>query len=124
MYKLTVSHLNDNSNIVEKVYSYTNTGGTEGNILTGLKERIDADSTAVVTAAVSDNTLTLTTTGGGAFAVATSANMAQSVASVTETIPQTKAAIQRYDNDWYGWVLASRVPPAILAAANWTESVR
>lgn len=124
VYKLTVSHLDDNSNVVEKVYSYTNAGGTAGDILTGLKEQIDADSTAVVTAAVSVDTLTLTTTGGGAFAVATSANMAQSVASVTETISQTMAAIQSYDNDWYGWVLASRVPADILAAADWTESVR
>ena len=124
VYKLTVSHLDDNSNVVEKAYSYTNTGGTASAILTGLKEQIDADSTAVVTAAVSGNTLTLTTTGGGAFAVATSANMAQSVASVTETIPQTMAAIQSYDNDWYGWVLASRDSADILAAANWTESVR
>ena len=124
VYKLTVSHLDDNSNVVEKVYSYTNTGGTAGDILAGLKEQIGADSTAVVTAAVSADTLTLTTTGGGAFAVATSANMAQSVASVTETIPQTMAAIQSYDNDWYGWMLASRDSADILAAANWTESVR
>ena len=124
VYKLTVSHLDDNSNVVEKAYSYTNTGGTAGDILTGLKEQIGADSAAVVTAAVSENTLTLTTKGGGAFAVATSANMAQSVASVTETIPQTMAAIQSYDNDWYGWVLASRNSADILAAANWTESVR
>ena len=124
IYKLTVSHLDDNSNIVEKVYSYTNTGGTAGDILTGLKTLIDADSAAVVTAAVSANTLTLTTTDGNAFAVATSANMAQSVASVTETIPQTMAAIQSYDNDWYGWVLASRAQADILAAADWTESVR
>ena len=124
VYKLTVSHLDDNSNVVEKVYSYTNTGGTAGDILTRLKEQISADSATVVTAAVSENTLTLTTTGGGAFAVATSANMAQSVASVTETIPQTMAAIQSYDNDWYGWVLASRDSADILAAANWTESVR
>lgn len=124
VYKLTVSSLDDNSNVVEKVYSYTNAGGTAGDILTGLKTQIDADSTAVVTAAISDNTLTLTTTGGDAFAVATSANMAQSVASVTETIPQTMAAIQSYDNDWYGWVLASRTQADIIAAANWTESVR
>ena len=124
VYKLTVSNLDDNSNVVEKAYSYTNTGGTAGDILTGLKEQIGADSAAVVTAAVSENTLTLTTKGGGAFAVATSANMAQSVASVTETIPQTMAAIQSYDNDWYGWVLASRNSADILAAANWTESVR
>ena len=124
VYKLTVSYLDDNSNIVEKVYSYTNAGGTAGDILTGLKEQIDADSTAVVTAAVSVDTLTLTTTGGDAFAVATSANMAQSVASVTEAIPETMAAIQQYDNDWYGWVLASRVQADIIAAANWTESVR
>lgn len=123
-YKLTVSHLGDNNNIVEKVYNYTNTGGTAGDVLAGLKERINADSAAVVTAAVSNNTLTLTTTDGDAFAVATSANMTQSVASVTETIPQTMAAIQSYDNDWYGWCLASRVQADILAAANWTESVR
>lgn len=124
VYKLTVSHLDDNSNVVEKVYSYTNTGGTAGDILAGLKEQIDADSAAVVTTAVSVDTLTLTATAGDAFAVATSANMAQSVASVTETIPQTMAAVQSYDNDWYGWVLASRVQADILAAADWTESVR
>lgn len=124
VYKLTVSYMDDNSNVAEKVYSYTNTSGTAGDVLTGLKERINADSAAVVTAAVSGNTLTLTTTGGGAFAVATSANMAQSVASVTETIPQTMAAIQSYDNDWYGWVLTSRAQADILAAADWTESVR
>lgn len=124
VYKLAVSHLDDNSNVVEKVYSYTNAGGTSGSILTGLKEQIDADSKAAVTTVVSADTLTLTTKDGGAFAVSTSANMAQSVASVTETIPQTMAAIQSYDNDWYGWVLASRVQADILAAANWTESVR
>lgn len=124
VYKLTVSHLDDNSNVVEKVYSYTNTGGTAGDIVTGIKGQIDDDATAVVTAAVSVDTLTLTTKDGNAFAVNVSANMAQSVASVTETIPQTMAAIQSYDNDWYGWVLASRVQADILAAANWTESVR
>lgn len=124
VYKLTVSHLDDNSNIVEKVYSYTNTGGTASDILTGLKEQIGADSAAVVTAAVSANILTLTTKDDNAFAVATSANMTQNVASVTETIPQTMAAIQSYDNDWYGWCLASRVQADILAAADWTESVR
>lgn len=124
VYKLTVSYMDDNSNVAEKVYSYTNISGTAGDVLTGLKGRIDADPAAVVTTAVSGNTLTLTTTGGGAFAVATSANMAQSVASVTETIPQTMAAIQSYDNDWYGWVLTSRAQADILAAADWTESVR
>lgn len=123
-YRVTISHLDDNGNVIEKVYSYTNTGGTSGNILTGLKEQIDADSKAAVTTVVSTDTLTLTTKDGGAFVVSTSANMAQSVASVTETIPQTMAAIQSYDNDWYGWVLASREQADIMAAANWTESVR
>lgn len=123
-YRVTVSHLDDNSNVIEKVYSYTNTGGTAGDIVTGIKGQIDDDATAVVTAAVSVGTLTLTTKDGNAFAVNVSANMAQSVASVTETIPQTMAAIQSYDNDWYGWVLASREQADIIAAANWTESVR
>lgn len=124
VYKLTISHLDADSNVVEVPYTYTNAGGTAGDILSGLKDLIDADSTSVVTAAVSVDTLTLTTTAGDAFMVATSANMEQSVASVTETIAETMAAIQKYDNDWYGWVLASRTQADILAAANWTESVR
>ena len=53
VYKLTISHLDANSNVVEVPYTYTNAGGTAGDILTGLKDLIDADSTSVVTAAVS-----------------------------------------------------------------------
>ena len=124
VYTVTVSHLDSNSEIVETPYSYTNSGGDAQAIALGIKALIDADSSAVVTAVAANGILTLTTTAGDAFAVKTTSNMAQTVSQVTETIAETMAAIQKYDNDWYGWVLASRNSADILAAANWTESVR
>ena len=124
VYKVTVSHMDANSEVVDDVYSYTNSGGDASAIALGIKALIDADSSAVVTATAAGGVLTLTTTAGDAFMVATSANMSQSVSAVTETIPQTMAAIVGYDNDWYGWCLASRTQADIMAAAAWTESVR
>jgi hypothetical protein len=50
--------------------------------------------------------------------------MSQTVSSVTETIAETMAAITKYDNDWYGWALTSRNSADIIAAADWTETVR
>ena len=124
VYKVTVSHLDSDSNVVATPYSYTNSGGDAQAIALGIKALIDADTSAVVTAVAANGILTLTTTDGGAFAIETTSNMAQTVSQVTETIAETMAAIQKYDNDWYGWVLASRNSADILAAANWTESVR
>ena len=100
VYTVTVSHLDSNSEIVETPYSYTNSGGDAQAIALGIKALIDADSSAVVTAVAANGILTLTTTAGDAFAVKTTSNMAQTVSQVTETIAETMAAIQKYDNDW------------------------
>ncbi len=123
-YKVTVSHMDANSEVVATPYTYTNSGGDAQAIVLGIKALIDADSSSVVTATAANGVLTLTTTDGEAFMVETTGNMSQTVSQITETIPQTMAAITRYDNDWYGWAIASRAQADILAAAAWTESVR
>lgn len=123
-YKLTVSCMDENSDVQEKTYTFTNSAGDAQSIAVGLKALIDADNDAVVTAAAASGLLTLTGNTDDAFCVKTSGNMRQSVRTVKETIPQTMAAITAYDNAWYGWALTSRKAEDILAAAAWTESVR
>ena len=124
VYTVTVSHKNAASETVDAKYTYTNAAGAAADMALGIKALIDADSSSVVTATAAGDTLTLTGNDDSAFAVKLSSNMTQEVATVTETIAQTMAAIVAYDNDWYGWALADRTPENIIAAANWTETVR
>ena len=123
-YTIKVNTLDASSNVVTQTYSHTNSGGTAGDIAEALQGLVAADSGAVVTATVAGSVVTLTGNTDAAFSVEISSNMTQSVKTVTETLTQTMTAIVGYDNDWYGWALASRTSADILAAANWTETVR
>lgn len=123
-YRIIVSHLDSSSNVIEDTYAYTNASGSASDIATALAGLVTADSDAVVTASASDNVVTLTSSNGEAFAVKVTSNMSQTVSAVTETIAETMAAITKYDNDWYGWALTSRNSADIIAAADWTETVR
>lgn len=124
VYTVKISTMDNSGNVATKPYSYTNSGGAAAAIATGIQNLIANDDDAVVTATAADGVLTVTSSDGGSFMVEVTSNLSQSVKTVTETIAQTMAAIVSYDNDWYGWALASRVSADILAAANWTESVR
>lgn len=124
VYTVKISAMDESGEVTTKPYSYTNSGGTAAAIATGIQNLIANDEDAVITATAAEGVLTVTSSDGGSFMVEVTSNLSQSVKTVTETIPQTMAAIVAYDNDWYGWALASRVPADILAAANWTESVR
>jgi len=123
-YTIKVNSLDANSNVVTQTYTYTNSGGTAGDVATALQNLIANDTSAVVTATVASDVITITSGSGDAFALELTSNLAQSVNAVTETIAETMTAITGYDNDWYGWVLASRNSADIIAAANWTETVR
>ena len=124
VYTVKVNSLNANSETVTQTYTYTNSGGTASAIATALQNLISNDTKAVVTATVTNEVITVTGKTDAAFAIEITNNMTQTVKTVDETIAETMTAITGYDNDWYGWALADRTPENIIAAANWTETVR
>lgn len=102
-------------------YTYTNAGGAADAVLAGLKAEIDADTAAAVTAAVSGDTMTLTSATGD-FSVSATSTLLITAGMPTESIADTMAAIVQEDNDWYGVVLTSRAQADILAMADWVEA--
>ena len=108
VYTVKISTMGDNGEVTTTPYSYTNSGGTAAAIATGIQNLIANDDDAVVTATAADGVLTVTDSSGDSFMVEVTSNLTQTVKTVTETIAQTMAAITAYDNDWYGWALASR----------------
>lgn len=124
VYTVKVNSLNANSETVTQTYTYTNSGGTASAIATALQNLISNDTNAVVTATVTNEVITVTGKTDAAFAIEVTNNMTQTVKTVDETIAETMTAITGYDNGWYGWALADRTPENIIAAANWTETVR
>ena len=124
VYTVKVNSLNANSETVSQTYTYTNSGGTASAIATALQNLISNDTKAVVTATVTNEVITVTSKTDAAFAIEITNNMTQTVKTVDETIAETMTAITSYDNGWYGWALADRTQENIIAAANWTETVR
>ena len=124
VYTVKVNSLNANSETVTKTYTYTNSGGTASAIATALQNLISNDTKAVVTATVTNEVITVTGKTDAAFAIEITNNMTQTVKTVDETIAETMTEITSYDNGWYGWALADRTQENIIAAANWTETVR
>lgn len=124
VYTVKVNSLNANSETVTQTYTYTNSGGTASAIATALQNLISNDKNAVVTATVTNEVITVTGKTDAAFAIEVTNNMTQTVKTVDETIAETMTAITGYDNGWYGWALADRTTENIIAAANWTETVR
>ena len=124
VYTVKVNSLNANSETVTKTYTYTNSGGTAAAIATALQNLISNDTKAVVTATVTNEVITVTGKTDAAFAIEITNNMTQTVKTVDETIAETMTEITSYDNGWYGWALADRTQENIIAAANWTETVR
>ena len=124
VYTVKVNSLNANSETVSQTYTYTNSGGTASAIATALQNLISNDTKAVVTATVTNEVITVTGKTDAAFAIEITNNMTQTVKTVDETIAETMTAITGYDNGWYGWALADRTQENIIAAANWTETVR
>ena len=124
VYTVKVNSLNANSETVSQTYTYTNSGGTASAIATALQNLISNDTKAVVTATVTNEVITVTGKTDAAFAIEITNNMTQTVKTVDETIAETMTAITSYDNSWYGWALADRTQENIIAAANWTETVR
>ena len=124
VYTIKVNTLDANSNVVTQTYTYTNSGGTASAIATALQNLISNDSKSVVTATVANDVITVTGKTDAAFAIEITNNMTQTVKTVDETIAETMTAITGYDNGWYGWALADRTQENIIAAANWTETVR
>ena len=124
VYTVKVNSLNANNETVTKTYTYTNSGGTASAIATALQNLISNDTNAVVTATVTNEVITVTSKTDAAFAIEITNNMTQTVKTVDETIAETMTAITGYDNGWYGWALADRTQENIIAAANWTETVR
>ena len=124
VYTVKVNSLNANSETVSQTYTYTNSGGTASAIATALQNLISNDTKAVVTATVTNEVITVTGKTDAAFAIEITNNMTQTVKTVDETIAETMTEITSYDNGWYGWALADRTQENIIAAANWTETVR
>ena len=124
VYNVKVNSLNANNETVTKTYTYTNSGGTASAIATALQNLISNDTNAVVTATVTNEVITVTGKTDAAFAIEVTNNMTQTVKTVDETIAETMTEITGYDNGWYGWALADRTQENIIAAANWTETVR
>ena len=124
VYTVKVNSLNANSETVSQTYTYTNSGGTASSIATALQNLISNDTKAVVTATVTNEVITVTGKTDAAFAIEITNNMTQTVKTVDETIAETMTEITSYDNGWYGWALADRTQENIIAAANWTETVR
>ena len=124
VYTVTVSTKDSNGVVTATPYTYQNNGGTAAQIMTGIQDLIANDESAAVTAEATDGVMTLTGQSGVSFMVQVSSMLSMENGTVTESVPQMMAAITAYDNDWYGWAFTSRAQADIIAAADWTESVR
>lgn len=128
-YVLTVSNTLADGTIRKKEYSYTNSSGSESDILKGLLQAITGDSDAVITdneEQASEETLTQlhleAKNPGTAFSVQCTSNLSTKMDDPTEDIADTMAAVVASDSDFYGVALASRDDADILAMAAWAES--
>lgn len=128
-YTLTVSNTLSDGTIRKKEYTYTNSSGSESDILKGLLQAITGDSDSVLTdneEQAGEETLTQlhleAKNPGTAFSVKVTSNLTVSMDATTEDIADTMAAVVASDSDFYGVALASRDDADILAMAAWAES--
>lgn len=128
-YVLTVSNTLADGTIRKKEYSYTNSSGSESDILKGILQAITSDNDAVITdndSQASEETLTQlhleAKNPGTAFSVQCTSNLSTKMDDPTEDIADTMAAVVASDSDFYGVALASRVDEDILAMAEWAEA--
>lgn len=128
-YTLTVSNTLSDGTIRKKEYTYTNSSGSESDILKGILQAITSDSDAVITdndSQASEETLTQlhleAKNPGTAFSVQCTSNLSTKMDDPTEDIADTMAAVVASDSDFYGVALASRDDADILAMAAWAES--
>ena len=103
VYTLAVLTKDESGNVNKKSYSFTQ------------------DKSAAVTAVAVSERLTLTGKSSD-FAVQASSNLNVIAGTVTETIPQTMAAVRASDDEFYGIILASRDAADILAMAAYVET--
>ena len=128
-YTLTVSNTLADGTIRKKEYTYTNSSGSESDILKGILQAITSDSDAVLTdneEQAAEETLTElhleAKNPGTAFSVKVTSNLQTAMDDITETIAVSMAKIVTSDSDFYGVALASRVDEDILAMAEWAEA--
>lgn len=128
-YVLTVSNTLADGTIRQKEYTYTNSSGSESDILKGILQAITSDSDAVLTdneSQAEEETLTElhleAKNPGTAFSVKVTSNLQTAMDDTTETIAFSMAKIVTSDSDFYGVALASRVDEDILAMAEWAEA--
>lgn len=128
-YTLTIGNVLADGTIREKEYTYTNSSGSESDILKGLLQAITGDSDSVLTdneEQAGEETLTQlhleAKNPGTAFSVKVTSNLTVSMDATTEDIADTMAAVVASDSDFYGIALASRAEEDILAMAEWAES--
>lgn len=122
VYTITVKTKDANGDVDVDTYTYTNTSGTETAILNGLKTAILDDSNAVVTASVTNDILSISSSTGDDYALEITSNLQMGVPVTSESIPDTMEAITSADNDFYGIGMTSRVVEDVLAMANWAEA--
>ena len=128
-YTLTVSNTLADGTIRKKEYTYTNSSGSESDILKGILQAITSDNDAVITdndSQASEETLTQlhleAKDPGTAFSVQCTSNLSTKMDDPTEDIADTMAAVVASDSDFYGVALASRADEDILAMAEWAEA--
>lgn len=128
-YTLTVSNTLSDGTIRKKEYTYTNSSGSESDILKGILQAITSDSDAVLTdneEQAAEETLTElhleAKNPGTAFSVKVTSNLQIAMDDITETIAVSMAKIVTSDSDFYGVALASRADEDILAMAEWAEA--
>lgn len=128
-YTLTVSNLTADGTVREKTYTYTNSSGSESDILKGLLQAITGDGDSVLAdndSQADEPSLTQlhleAKNSGTAFAVKCTSNLTMKMDEPTESFQFTMAKIVTSDSDFYGIALASRAEEDILAMAEWAES--
>ena len=120
-YTIKFKWYDTNSNVVEKVVTFTNSGTDKTAIITGLKTAANAIvglSDVVTITAVSDLVITVKSAH---VAVTVSENLG--IDSVADgTIATGMTAIKAADNDFYGVVLASHKKQDVLDMAAYVET--
>ncbi|AXL21865.1 DUF3383 family protein [Megasphaera stantonii] len=128
-YTLTVSNVLSDGTIRDKEYTYTNSSGSESDILKGILQAITGDSDSVLIdndSQADEPSLTQlhleAKNPGTAFSVKVTSNLQTAMDDTTESITLSMAKIVTSDSDFYGVALASRADEDILAMAEWAEA--
>lgn len=128
-YTLTVSNTLADGTIRKKEYTYTNSSGSESDILKGILQAITGDSDSVLIdndSQADEPSLTQlhleAKNPGTAFSVKVTSNLQTAMDDTTESITLSMAKIVTSDSDFYGVALASRTDEDILAMAEWAEA--